>query len=131
AGATRGVVVAALATDWVKEIAARYRRGATGYVFVATKSGTPLAHNDSEFVRRTNDLSQLPDWTQLTARTFGTLDGFFGTEGRPLLLSFNTVPDAGWKVWARREQADIESRVWEAYSNVSIWAFLAVAAALV
>ena len=115
----------------LQTIAARFRRGATGFAAAATAQGLLLVHPDGKRVEALEDVSKRPFWSLLGAKKAGELPTYIGTEGEQLRLGgFATVPEAGWKVWVGRGHAEVEGEIAAAYRPLLIWVGLALLGAL-
>lgn len=129
-GAVQAVLVSAIETAILQKIAAQFQQGRTGRIFVASSAGVPIAYNRAEQSADFVGFSKMRVWSEVSSKETDAIENYEGSDGKPEVLVYGTVPSAGWKVWSRRDHSEIMESVVGAYRTVGIWAVVAVLAAL-
>jgi methyl-accepting chemotaxis protein len=125
------LVGGAVEVGQLQVMAARVRRGKTGYAVAATAQGLLLVHPDGKRVEALEDISKRPIWPLLISKEAGELPSYAGIVSEDVRLGgFATVPEVGWKVWVGRSRSEVEGEVAASYRPVLLWVGLALLGAL-
>ena len=129
----RGVIVADINLQSVREVIDRARIGTVGYAYAVDRQGELVAHSHLNLVLARTSFASLPQVrAALRDATSAPADGVTtgrNEDGTEVLSAFRTVQPLGWRVFVEEPVSEafapLKSAIWR--TSVLLFAFLVVA----